>query len=684
MKHIIRISIFAVLILASFGCRQNNLSKPTVQQSGKETETTKQIAADKSKSKEQKNSHSGTKGSTNPGSGGDTGSAPSSNKSETGTEQSSTPQHPITNITVVKEMFSNLFAIKIEPKEHIPFIKAVSFNGKEGKACDRKIIIAKPGDYFIDAATGMLHTWPLKADDIITFKGDEGILGSFQYKGTSFEKMPAGTTGAKPLQVKLIGAFEAAVVNQKKYDGISGSSASISSNTNSNVTVLVTEKNDPADTDWMKIKQFPASLTKSKVIIKNRDGTDANMGMAGVFIKLSSALMLSGTPNKAGDYQIFVELHDNYGRTAVSNALPFSVYAVETPLSDVLKPGCANDKGLWDMTPWSIQQFGNNNSMTVPADVKHWFGSHKSGTYGLLGYPVGNEEQPTQTLIVQSELKLINMQVLSSVNIVVKSGGKLNLQDSSIHGIITVEEGGEFQMNYDDFRHQYGTGAQINGQLILKDGAILKDSLIYSNTNFLANGNQARHNEEPVVIATGNVSVRGKAYIRGDEAATGVSKKTGKLLTGQPAMSVKNGTLTIESGSELGVYGGGRIATTSEGGAGLILENGTVTGEGKLIAIGGSSASDNGANGVSAADGNNKLSVKEAFLQGGNTNRSSYHGGEPYTSSIDVAPTTIGVANKGTFGWEEPGQSQSVYWHNILHQPPVEKYTTSGKPPIKS
>lgn len=48
------------------------------------------------------------------------------------------------------------------------------------------------------------------------------------------------------------------------------------------------------------------------------------------------------------------------------------------------------------------------------------------------------------------------------------------------------------------------------GQLILNDGATIKNSMIYSNTNFLPNGTQARHNTSPVVVISGNVKVEGK------------------------------------------------------------------------------------------------------------------------------------------------------------------------------
>ena len=522
----------------------------------------------------------------------------------------------------------------------------------------------------------------LHSSDIIAFKASDGMMGAFKYTGSGFEK---SEVAAGILQVKLAGSFEAALVNQKKYDGVSGASGSITSNNNSNVTVFITEKANPSGSDWMPISASDNSYGKSKIKIKTADGKDADMGMKGVFIKHDSAIKLQGKPKRAGNYMISVELVDNYGRQAISNALPFSVYATETSLSDVLKSNCAKN-GLWDMEPWSIQKFGNGTeSVTVPREVHHWFGSHQSGTYGVLGYAVENEQTPTQTLVVESELKLINMLVHSSVNIVVKDGGKLNLQDSSIHGTIAVEKGGTFQMNYDTHSKKFATGAQINGKLILQDGATLLNSLIYSNTNFVPNGNKARHNESPVVEVSGNTSVKGKVYVRGDEAATGTSPVTGKYLTGQPALSVKNGTLSIEEGAELGLYGGGRLATTSIGGAALILDSGTVTGNGKLIAVGGSSFGDEGAYAVEGKSGTNTISVKEAYLQGGNTYRRPHTGGKAYNDSVKIGDTT-GVANAGKYIKIFTGmtEDQPAYWSDILLPPPTEKTSgTSGMPKIK-
>ena len=60
------------------------------------------------------------------------------------------------------------------------------------------------------------------------------------------------------LHVKIEGSFEAAIVGQKDYDGVSGASTGGStSNRNSNVTVygaLVEKDKEPTDDDWQKAR----------------------------------------------------------------------------------------------------------------------------------------------------------------------------------------------------------------------------------------------------------------------------------------------------------------------------------------------------------------------------------------------------------------------------------------------
>ena len=436
------------------------------------------------------------------------------------------------------------------------------------------------------------------------------------------------------LRVKIEGSFEAAIVGQKDYDGVSSATTGgASSNKNSAVTVYgayAKKKTDPADSDWEKLDhQSKIKLEGSKCsvsIVPDVDsGTAAgsDSGMEGVYMTLSSDLTLNGTPKDPGTYLISVSIEDNQGRKATSNTLPFRIYSGEETLAEQiqtknLKP-YASGLYAWDiMEPWAIKNFGSNvegqgNSVRVPEKLEVWFGSHESGTYGFLGYDIPWADVKAgnipQTLYIPAgcNLTLTNMKILSSVRIVVENGGKLTLSDSTVQGIIDVQSGGTFSMNYDAYSKKFTTGASLCGQLRLEDGAILENAAIYSHTNYLANGDLTdRSNDDAVVAVTGNVTLKGQVFISGDEAGS-----TGK---GQTALQVKNGTLNLEAGATLATYGGGGNTTLySNGGEAIQLENGTITGDGKVIAIGGSVTFGPGGNAVS---GNGAIHTSEVFLQG--------------------------------------------------------------------
>lgn len=75
-------------------------------------------------------------------------------------------------------------------------------------------------------------------------------------------------------------------------------------------------------------------------------------------------------------------------------------------------------------------------------------------------------------------------------------------------------------------------------------------------------------------------------FLRGDEAPTGIDPATGTSYTGQNGVQV-NGTLTLTEGSVLAAYGGGRNATTSNGGS-AVTGSGTISAA-NVFAKGGSS-----------------------------------------------------------------------------------------------
>lgn len=479
--------------------------------------------------------------------------------------------------------------------------------------------LLKSGDSIIISATGYSD---LALKFIIDTNGKASLVAD-DGKGDPYE-----------LHVKIDGTFEAAIVGQKDYDGVSGaSSGGTSSNKNSAVTVygaLIEKESEVQDSDWEPLNhQSNISLNGKKckvnIVPDTESGTPADKvsGMEGVYLTLSSDLTLDGTPKDAGKYLISISVEDDQGRTAVSNALPFVIYTGKETLADQIKTEnlkkYSNGLYAWDiMEPWAIKKFGSNvsgetESVRIPKDLEVWFGSHQSGTYGYLGYDITWDQVKAgnipQTLYIPDgcSLTLTNMEILSSVRIVVESGGKLTLSDSVVQGIIDVQGGGTFSMNYDAFNRVFTTGASVCGQIRLADGAILENAAIYSHTNYLANGDKTdRSNDDPVVQATGNVTVKGQVYIKGDEAGS-----TGK---GQTALGVKNGTITLADDAVLATYGGGgNVQPYAEGGNALKLENGTVTGNGQLIAIGGDVLWGNGGTAVA---GSGAISTKSALLQG--------------------------------------------------------------------
>ena len=485
------------------------------------------------------------------------------------------------------------------------------------------------------------------------------------------------------LHVRLVGSFESALVNQKGYDAISSASTNVTQNKNSNASVEATilpKGQLPVESDWKLLSESGITINSKQ----SKVNLDSSCGMVGVYSVHDGSVTLAGTPSNAGTYEISVTITDDQGRTATSNTLTFKVYTGNEYLEDQLVlDNCtktADGKYMYDMEPWKIINFDRDDStVIVPKDVKAWYGSHTSGTYGELGYAVPFGDATTQTLVIPNgcNLTLVNMDILSSVKIVVENGGKLILRDSTAEGIIEVLEGGTFSMNYNDYGGgEFLNGASINGQLILQDGATIENALIYSNTNNIANGSEARKNTEPVVVVNGNVKLKGNVYIRGDNAPTGTDTTTGKSYSGQTGLLV-NGTLTLEDGSILGVFGGGMDATTSVGGTAIKMDNGTITGNGKLIARGADGTFDNGGN---AVEGTGTISTNEAYLEGGCAMypKQDSDGGSAATDTITISDSTNTNRIDGKIVNSEIEKPSDTYWRGTS-QPDLSLYPVGEK-----
>ena len=551
----------------------------------------------------------------------------------------------LSRVKLTQEPFGNGWYVTFDEAGYVSKVSKVTVNGTEWEAKDYGV--SSGGAYKKNTENNRLEfaakdfspnpTIPvLTSGNVITITaaGYKDLTMKFVVDADGKASLVAddGQGDTLELHVKLVGSFEAAIVGQKNYDGVSSASTGgASSNKNSAVTVygaLVKADTEPADSDWQKLESYSSKIklvgSKCKVNIMpdTSKGTPANAdsGMEGVYMTISSDLTLRGTPKDPGSYLISIHVEDDQGRTADSNELPFRIYTGEETLAEQIQTKnlkqYSNGLYAWDiMEPWAIKNFGSNvtgeeNSVRVPKDLEVWYGSHQSGTYGYLGYDQEWEKveagEIPQTLYIPNgcNLTLVNMEILSSVRIVVENGGKLTLSDSVVQGIIDVKSGGTFSMNYDAFNKKFTTGASICGQLRMEDGSILENAAIYSHANYLANGDLTdRTTYAPVVTTTGNVTVKGQVFISGD---------AGGRDYGQTGLGV-NGTLTLADDAVLAVYGGKGTVVDTKGGTAIELNNGTITGNGKVIAIGGSVLWEKGGNAVT---GTGTISTSEAFLQG--------------------------------------------------------------------
>ncbi len=606
----------------------------------------------------------------------------------------------IGDISVTKDSFNGLWQFRFKDSNYLNSVKQISVNDTAWEAYS--FTPSTGGKYRIKdsdlefAQKSYSQTAALKSGDVITItaNGYKTLTFKVSIKDDKLTVSSESTPGDDmQLHVRLVGSFESALVNQKGYDAISGASTNVTQNKNSDASVevaLVKKGQDPQSSDWKLLSESDIRVVSkgSSVNIANRTdpakGNDS--GMAGVYSVHDGSVTLAGTPAKPGIYDISVTITDELGRTATSNTLPFRIYSGEETLQDQLTlANCtktADGKYMYDMEPWAIKNFtlaSGDQTVVVPADVKAWYGSHTSGTYGELGYAVPEGSLQPQTLILPKgcDLTLVNMDILSSVKIVVQDGAKLTLRDSVIQGAVEIENGGTFSMNYNDYGGgEFLNGASINGKLILKDGSTLENAKIYSNTNNIANGSEARRNTDPVVVINGNVKLKGKVFLRGDEAPTGTDPATGKSYTGQAGLQV-NGTLTLEKDAVLAVFGGGKDATTSNGGTAIRLNGGTITGEGKLIAVGGDGHFGEGGDAVS---GNGTISVADAYLEGGASVSKSGTAGKALGDQVKLSGNTNRKLIDGETG-SAIDYDHDTYWRDILTLPDLSLYTVEKNAP---
>lgn len=493
----------------------------------------------------------------------------------------------------------------------------------------------------------------------------------------------------KNLFIRLVGAFESKMVGEEEYDAISSATtvSYIPEQSNSvKLQASLSEKKNAEEVEdgsWHELSFFNQEEgaikvnedpTKTKIVVEPEcEGITANYNI------FTGDVILSGTPKKEGTYKIYVVFTDTEGRTATSNAVEFKVNSQHEKLSERLNiKNCtqtADGKYIFDQEPWYIEEFGED-TVVVPKEIKAWFGSHTLGTYSEIGKIISltGGDEPKQTLIIPDgcNLTMVNVRVHSGVKIVVQKGGKFSIRQSTLEGIVEVENGGSFSCDYVDYGADAGFiyGSTINGQIRLKDGATIENSRIISKTNYSARDDINRKNQNPVVVVDGNVNVKGDVYILADEAPNG--------SYGQTGFSV-NGTLNIPSGSTVAVYGGGSSHLTAKGGDAIVLNGGLIQGSGNLIAIGGFGMNITGdrslLGGGAAISGDGSLDVKNIYVEGGSSFDTLV---KPVQGKVLVSTRSDVTAVYG----KVDGSTSENYWHgtgdsNIV--PVVKKYFDEAK-----
>ena len=223
-------------------------------------------------------------------------------------------------------------------------------------------------------------------------------------------------------------------------------------------------------------------------------------------------------------------------------------------------------------------------------------------------------------------------------------------------------------MNYDAYKNAFTTGSSICGQLRLADGAILENAAIYSHANYLANGDLTdRNTSEPVVTATGNVTIKGQVFIKGAEDGDGI---------GQTALRV-DGTLRLADGAILVTTGGEGMINENDGGTAIDIKSGKITGNGKLVAIGGKTFWGNGGNAVT---GNGTIETASAFLQGATASKAkNKEAGKAIGDNIRVITSDRYIKDgevSDNYGTDDA--LSGLYWkEGIDATPPLDKYVTS-------
>ena len=203
--------------------------------------------------------------------------------------------------------------------------------------------------------------------------------------------------------------------------------------------------------------------------------------------------------------------------------------------------------------------------------------------------------------------------------------------------------------------------ASFVNQITLNDGSALEDAEIRSHANYLTDGNYKVEAPVAPVQTNGTVTVKGTCSIEGEGIVSSKDAQTGLI--------VNAGKLVIDQGATLKATGGSVDIDNGNGGAGIVLNGGSIIGNGQLEAQGGSVGM-GGGNGGAGIAGEGIVAVSELKATGGNTvGENDAAMGAPGNAGNGIDPKVLvskatRVESKGGTG-VNPGSSEySVYEEN--------------------
>lgn len=380
--------------------------------------------------------------------------------------------------------------------------------------------------------------------------------------------------------------------------------------------------------------------------VKGPDGHKFNAHL------LYDSIYITGESAIPGKYSVVATVTYD-GVEYTSNAKEFNVFDLNVSFADRLK-ALSSDVTDWMMAPWKMMN--TKGGATIPVNLKTISGSNESGLYGEIG---NTDSVATDDIIIPTgaDVTFKNMKFLRSTRIIVEKGAKFTLDDSATYGPIVVN-GGTFSAK---------NSSTAIGGITLNDGSTLENADI-KGSYYLTDGNDNLVYPGTLITTNGNVTVKGENTLKG-------SLGGGASLPGQSALKV-NGTLNLEDGSVLDATGGGDQITpyAPYGGDAIVLNNGKIIGNGKVVATGGSTNYLNGGGDAgNAISGSGIVDVDELIAKGGDSGTPDNafgqgKGGNATTSDVKVRANKL--TSQGGSG-STPGSSQPVPYDGIEDDNPT-------------